>query len=46
MSLIPEQEMTEKNLAAHRANGAHSQGAVYCARWASIVRSSDSLSSL
>jgi hypothetical protein len=28
MSLVHEPEMTEKNLAAHRANGAHSQGAV------------------
>jgi hypothetical protein len=28
MSLIHKQEMTEENLAAHRANGAHSHGAV------------------
>jgi len=28
MSLVHKPEMTEKNLAAHRANGAHSQGAV------------------
>ena len=28
MSLVHQPEMTEKNLAAHRANGAHSQGAV------------------
>jgi hypothetical protein len=28
MSLIHKQEMTEENLAAHRANGAQSQGAV------------------